>query len=257
MEYLFICLTAFFASGLTLFSGFGLGTLLLPVFAVFFPLDISIALTAIVHLLNNLFKLGLLGRHADKEAVLKFGLPSLAAAIAGAFCLTFLVKLSPLTSYNLGNKEYYIEPVRLIIALLMIIFALIDIFPQVLKLSLDRRHFIAGGLLSGFFGGLSGHQGALRSAFLVKSGLHKQSFIATGVAIAVLTDLSRLTVYSAILFKMAGNLDYILLLSATVSAFAGAFFGNRLMKKITIKTIQAIVGIMLIILAAGIGLGIF
>ena len=33
MKYLLICSTAFLTSGLTLFSGFGLGTLLLPVFA--------------------------------------------------------------------------------------------------------------------------------------------------------------------------------------------------------------------------------
>lgn len=37
-----------------------------------------------------------------------------------------------------------------------------------------------GGLLSGFFGGLSGNQGALRSAFLLKAGLSKEAFIATG-----------------------------------------------------------------------------
>jgi uncharacterized protein len=37
MPYLIICLAAFLASGLTLFSGFGLGTLLLSVMALFFP----------------------------------------------------------------------------------------------------------------------------------------------------------------------------------------------------------------------------
>jgi hypothetical protein len=35
-EYLFIALTAFAGAGLTFFSGFGLGTLLTPVFAIFF-----------------------------------------------------------------------------------------------------------------------------------------------------------------------------------------------------------------------------
>ncbi len=65
MPYLLICLAAFLASGLTLFSGFGLGTLLLPVMVLFFPIDLAIALTAVVHALNNLFKCWLLGRHAD------------------------------------------------------------------------------------------------------------------------------------------------------------------------------------------------
>ena len=33
--YLVVALTAFIAAGLTLYSGFGLGTMLLPVFALF------------------------------------------------------------------------------------------------------------------------------------------------------------------------------------------------------------------------------
>jgi hypothetical protein len=49
MEYVVICLAAIITSGLTLFSGFGLGTLLMPVFAVFFPVEVAVALTAIVH----------------------------------------------------------------------------------------------------------------------------------------------------------------------------------------------------------------
>ncbi len=38
--------------------------------------------------------------------------------------------------------------------------------------------------MTGFFGGLSGMQGAMRSAFLAKSGLGKEAFIATGAVIA-------------------------------------------------------------------------
>ena len=57
MEYLIICVVCLVTSALTLFSGFGLGTLLLPAFALFFPVDVAVGLTAIVHFLNNLFKL--------------------------------------------------------------------------------------------------------------------------------------------------------------------------------------------------------
>ena len=39
MEYFVIPLAAFAASMLTLFSGFGLGTLLMPVVAIFFPVE--------------------------------------------------------------------------------------------------------------------------------------------------------------------------------------------------------------------------
>jgi hypothetical protein len=65
VTYLVVCSVALLASGLTFFSGFGLGTLLLPAFALFFPVEQAVALTAVVHFLNGLFKLGLVGRHAD------------------------------------------------------------------------------------------------------------------------------------------------------------------------------------------------
>ncbi|MGB5487485.1 MAG: hypothetical protein WBN06_08850 [Lysobacterales bacterium] len=85
--YFIVALTAFLAAGLTLYSGFGLGTLLLPVFALFFPAEMAVVATALVHGANNVFKVSLLGRFADKEVVLKFGLPAIAAAVLGALTL--------------------------------------------------------------------------------------------------------------------------------------------------------------------------
>ncbi|MFW6290263.1 MAG: hypothetical protein ACOC0R_04780 [Mariniphaga sp.] len=54
-ELIIISIAAFFTAVLTFFSGFGLGTILMPVFALFFPVDIAIALTGVVHFTNNLF----------------------------------------------------------------------------------------------------------------------------------------------------------------------------------------------------------
>lgn len=84
MEIVLICLAAFLASLLTFFSGFGLGTILMPVFALFFPLEMAIALTGVVHLLNNFFKMCLLGKEANWRIVLKFGAPAVISALIGA-----------------------------------------------------------------------------------------------------------------------------------------------------------------------------
>lgn len=46
MEYFVICVTALLASAVTLFSGFGLGTVLMPVFALFVPAPVAVAATA-------------------------------------------------------------------------------------------------------------------------------------------------------------------------------------------------------------------
>src|SRR6056300_1129879 len=98
--YLVIALTAFIAAGLTLYSGFGLGTLMLPVFALFFPIEMAVVATALVHGANNVFKVSLLGRFADREVVLKFGLPAIAAAILGALFLGWLSQSNTRVAIN-------------------------------------------------------------------------------------------------------------------------------------------------------------
>jgi uncharacterized protein len=255
MEYFVICLVALVSSGLTLFSGFGLGTILMPVFAIFFPVEIAIALTAIVHFLNNLFKLVLLGRHADGAVALKFGLPAIVAAFLGARLLLLLSDLAPLTAYELFGKQAEIMPVKLVIAALLILFALFEVVPRLEDISFDRKYLPLGGVLSGFFGGLSGNQGALRSAFLVRSGLSKESFIATGVVIACIVDFTRISVYGAHFSTVGGMENLPLITAATISAFLGAFIGNRLMKKVTMRTIQILVSLMLFGIALALGSG--
>lgn len=255
MEYFIICTVALFGSAVTLFSGFGLGTILVPVFALFFPIDLAIALTAIVHFLNNLFKLGLLGKFANKGIVLRFGILSIIFAFLGALCLEYITTLKPIVSYAFSGKEFFITPVKLTIAVLIFVFSLFDLLPGLANLNFNKKYLPLGGVLSGFFGGLSGNQGALRSAFLIRAGLTKEAFIATGVVIACLTDISRLSVYFGRIGKVSNNINYWLLLFATLSAFLGAYIGNKLMKKVTIRTVQVLVGVMLIFFSIALGLG--
>jgi len=255
IHYIVISLVALFASGLTFFSGFGLGTILVPVFAVYFPIEMAIALTAIVHFLNNTFKFILVGKHVQKQIVLRFGLPAIIAALAGAGLLHLLADVPSLGSYYIGSREFQISPVKLTIAVLLILFSVIELSSKLSNITFDKKYLPIGGLLSGFFGGLSGNQGALRSAFLNRAGLTKEQFIASGTAIAIIIDISRLTVYSADFIKPGIIIDYSLVACASLSAFAGAIIGNKALKKITVKTLQTIVGIMLLLFALFLGLG--
>ncbi|MXS81490.1 sulfite exporter TauE/SafE family protein, partial [Nitrosomonas sp. GH22] len=120
MEYIIVCTAALLASGLTLFSGFGLGTLLMPVVAIFFPLEIAIAITAVVHFTNNLFKLVLMGHRADKSILLKFGLPAVLAAFAGAGLLNWLGEVPPVFQYMAFGRELAVSPLKLVIGVLII-----------------------------------------------------------------------------------------------------------------------------------------
>jgi uncharacterized membrane protein YfcA len=255
MEIIVVCLAAFLTAIITFFSGFGLGTILMSVFAIFFPIDIAIALTGVVHFSNNLFKISLVGRKADKGVLLRFGIPAIIASFAGAWLLLRITKMPSLFEYHLWDKNFEITPVKLVIAILLIIFSVLEILPSVQEIQFSRNKLAIGGVLSGFFGGLTGIQGAIRSAFLIKSGLTKEAYIATGVVIACLVDFTRLSVYLA-RFREANLHEYLLLMIfATFSAIAGAFIGSKLLKKITLRLIQVLVAIMLIIIAVALGTG--
>lgn len=255
MDYLIICCVALLGSGLTLFSGFGLGTLLIPTFGIFFPVDIAIALTAIVHFFNNLFKLAFLGKQADRSIIIKFGIPSVFAALLGAYVLNLLTHIPPLIQYTTGEKSHEITAVKLTMALLLVFFALFDTMPALSGLRFNKKFMALGGLLSGFFGGLSGMQGALRSAFLIRADLTKETFIATGAVIACLVDISRLSLYARHMQNIPEGFQLSIIVAATLSAFLGVYLGSKYLKKVTLKTLQYIVAVMLCVFAVLMGTG--
>jgi len=125
-------------------------------------------------------------------------------------------------------------------------------------MAFPTRWLPIGGALSGFFGGLSGNQGALRSAFLLKAGLSKESFVATGVVSAVIVDAVRLAVYGGVIF--VGQLSQVQTLALPVTvgavcAFIGAFLGKRMLQKVTLRTVQLIVAGAMLGIGAGLTIG--
>lgn len=255
MEVILISIVALCASTLTFFSGFGLGTILSPVFAFFFPIEEAIALTGIVHFSNNIFKIILVGKNADKDVLIKFGVPAIFASFAGAWVLLYLSDLPTLFSYSIGESTFQITPIKGTIALILIIFALLEVIPSMSNVQFGKEKLPLGGILSGFFGGLSGIQGAIRSAFLIKCGLTKEAFIATGVVIAVLIDVTRLSVYSTRIINTSLEEHFPLMIAAISSAFIGAYLGKKLLKKVTLKFVQNFVATTLILIALALGSG--
>lgn len=257
MEFLLIGITALAASILTFFSGFGLGTILLPVFAIYYPIEIAVALTAVVHLLNNLFKMGLVSKNINWSLVFKFGIPSMIAAFAGAYLLKELsIEPISLTQYHLGEKEFHVSLTGFVLGILIVLFAVIELSPKLSAYSFKKEHLISGGLISGFFGGLSGHQGALRSAFLLKLQLDKKVYIASGVMIACLVDVARLSLYSNFDILKSKDVNFYLLITAVLSAWTGAFIGNKIFKKTSIQFFKWFVGVFMLIMGLLIATGI-
>lgn len=259
MDLAVIAIVAAFASALTLYSGFGLGTILLPAFALFFPVPVAVAATGVVHLLNNLFKGTLLRKRADWPTVLKFGLPAIPAAVVGAWLLAILGDTPRLFEWTAWGRTFGPTGAGLMVGLLMILFGALELQRWFHELRAPPRLIPLGGIATGFLGGLTGQQGAFRSIFLLRSGLPAERFIATGVMIAILVDLSRLTTYAAS-FTAAGlnpaGREGLLVLVGTVSAFAGAYVATRYLDKITIGTVRYSVAALMLMIGAALAVGI-
>jgi hypothetical protein len=220
----------------------------MPVVAIFLPVPIAIAITAIVHLLNKVFKLMILWRYVDVKLVLGFGVPAFLAAIPGAFLLGVLSELPTLGEYQLSGSTYYIAPVKLAAGILLIIFATAEQWPFLKNQRILKFGLPLGGALSGFFGGLTGHQGAFRSAFLVRGELSERSFVATNAAVAAMVDFVRIFIYG-LTFELAAVNTYSTLIWAAITAsFLGVFIASEFLEKVTMVFIQRLIGVMMYVL---------
>lgn len=255
MEIVIVVLASFFAALLTFFSGFGLGTLLMPVVAIFFPPAIAVAITAVVHFANNMFKFFLVAKSADIKTLIYFGAPAVLFAFFGAYLLASLSNMGTLFEYALFGKTFFITPLKLSIGLLILFFVLLESLPFFAKIALDKKWLPFGGMLSGFFGGLSGNQGAFRSMFLLKVGLSKEQFIATGVVLAVMVDCARMLIYGDS-FLQSSEIEWSMVAIAICAAFFGTLVGNRLLKKVSIDFIRIVVSVLLIVISFGLISGI-
>lgn len=255
-ELILIALFAAFVSTLTLFSGFGLGTLLLPAFALFLPAETAVAATAVVHLANNLFKGSLLIRDVDWQVAVRFGIPAIIAAFAGALLLEALSGLPPVYGYAFRGETITVTPLALCLGALILVFAVVELADLDRWLRLPPKLLPLGGALSGFFGGLSGHQGALRAVFLAPLGLTAAAFAATQAIIAIGVDIVRLLVYGAAEIGTGfSDAAVPLIIAGIAGALAGAVLGRRLLPKITVTAVRRITAVLLLITGSGLASG--
>jgi uncharacterized membrane protein YfcA len=260
MAWLLLAGTAFLVSFLTLFTGFGLGTLLLPVFALFFPVQMAVASTAIVHGANNLFKVALLFRDVDRRLMVRFGIPAVMSAVIGAYLLSLLSLQDMQYTWEMFGRKWTTTPLRIVMAVIILGFAFFELAPGFRSFRVSDRWLPLGGVLSGFFGGLSGHQGALRAAFMGSLDISPGTFAATQALLGFSVDFVRLGVYWFTFLRSdtssdAHTLPVFLIATAVVSAFAGALLGKRFLPAVTISFVKNLTGVLLIIIGTALGLG--
>lgn len=241
-EYILIAFCTFLASLMTFYSGFGLGTLLMPVIALFVPLPLAIGLTGAIHLTHNFLKASLLWKAVDMKVALRFGGSALFSAAIGALVLSWLSRFPSIASYDFFGIKAEISYLGVSIGLLLLFFATLEMFP---RREPRFKNLYLGGALSGFFGGLSGHQGAFRGLFLINTHLDKEAYIATNAVIATVVDIGRLIIYSITFETLITLKDLPILSIALSSALVGIFIGMILLRKITITFIRRLVMVLL------------
>ena len=210
----FAMVATLLAAALTVPAGFGLATMLTPVMLLWLEPHLAIAAVAVVHAVHNGWKLVLLKGDVDFSAVKRYGWAMIFGAFIGASLST---SIDP-------------KPLLIVIGVALILLPMLSISERWTNYRLPEAEDRWGGFGSGFMGGLTGHQGALRAMFLQRRLPDKTAYAATAALLALVVDLSRLPVY---LFSGGEELiEYLPLVGGSVvSAIIGVHLGKRWLKK--------------------------
>ena len=143
-------LVTFLAAALTVPAGFGLATMLTPIMLLWLDPHLAIAAVAVVHAAHNGWKLVLLKNEVDVSAVKRYGWAMILGAIIGAALSTSIDA----------------KPLLIVVGAALIVLPILSISERWTAFRLPEAEDRWGGFGSGFMGGLTGHQGALRAMFL-------------------------------------------------------------------------------------------
>ena len=80
---------------------------------------------------------GVFGKKADLKVVLKFGLPAFVTSFIGASLLIYFSDSAPLTSYMIGDHIFQVTLVKIVIAVVMLTFVILDYLPFSIEFSIS------------------------------------------------------------------------------------------------------------------------
>jgi len=227
---------AFFAGAVGAVAGFGIGSILTPLVATQLGTKFAVAAVTIPHIAGSSVRFWTLRRRVDKRVLFTFGVMSMIGGLSGAFAHAYW------TSH-----------------LLTIVLAIVLIATGAARLFGFHYHFRgaaaqAGGVISGFLGGLVGNQGPVRSAAMLGFDLPKEEFVATSVAIGMAVDIARLPVY----FWSEGRAiatQWPIVIMLTICVVAGTLLGRVLLGRVPEDHFRTMIAAL--ILALGVALLVF
>ena len=209
-EVLLVAIGAFIAAALTVPAGFGLSTILTPFVLLMMGPHEAIAVVAVVHGAHNAGKFAALRENVDFAAFRRYGIWLVIGAILGA---------------TLQNEVPH-RPLLALIGAFLVLLPILTLSERWTGYRIPETNDRVGGFGSGFMGGLTGHQGALRAMFLTRRLPDKMAYAATASVLALCVDLSRIPIY--VLFRydeIAPHLQLTIVL--VVAALLGVRIGKR------------------------------
>lgn len=231
MFELFVVVVGFLAGLTASIAGFGIGSFLIPLISIQTGTKIAIVLASLPHFLGTGIRFALFRAKVNRKILLRFGLLSAAGGLTGAFIHTFFES----------------NVLQLIFAVMLILAGTFGILRAFEQLRFGRVGAGLSGLVSGFFGGLVGEQGGIRSVALLNFGIQKEAFIATATATALLVDLVRMPIYFLSQGAVAAEFISILALSS-FAVIAGTFTGAFLLKRIPENFFKQLVSFLVLLL---------
>ncbi len=104
-----------------------------------------------------------------------------------------------------------------------------------------------GGAVSGFFGGLVGNQGGIRTAAMLGFAVDKRQFVAMTTAVALLVDAARVPVFLVLQSRAILALLPTIAI-ATVGVVIGTLYGERLLGRVPERRFRLVVAALLVLL---------
>lgn len=190
--------------------GFGIGSLLTPLVATRYGVDVAIASVALPHLAAGVLRGSTLRRFVDVPLLLRFGSVSAAGGLVGAFLFS-----------RLGTDQ-----LARVLGALLVATGISGVTGWAERWSAPRSAAWALGGVSGFFGGVVGNQGGVRAAALSTFRLDPAVFVETSTLTGVLVDLARTPVYLARAGHDVADI-WSLVLVAIVGVLIGTLIGAR------------------------------
>ena len=115
------------------------------------------------------------------------------------------------------------------------------------RLRLGKLSASVVGFASGFFGGLVGEQGGIRSVALLSFDIEKEAFIATATATGLIIDIVRMPVYFITGFGQVSQFLLIIVLSST-AVIGGTLAGNSILKRIPQELFKRLISFLILLL---------